>query len=147
MAAQRIPSPSHPFVDEQGRITPPWYTYLQRLLTAGRGVAPGDGPYIIGEADPDLPDARVATDSPSIDFDIATAGQLKAHVIVDVAGALDGGTLADLAVRVDGVTIDVNGSNQLEVISGGQYCEPLTNGDEPATELIFALGDVIMVCV
>lgn len=42
-------------------------------------------------------------------------------VDVDAAGALDGDGSAGspLAVRVDGVTIQVNGSNELEVIGGG----------------------------
>jgi hypothetical protein len=69
-------------------------------------------------------------------------------VDVDAAGALDGdGTTADpLAVRVDGSTIIINGSNNLEVVGGGggSQWSVLTNGDVAAPELIFAGGDVIM---
>jgi hypothetical protein len=114
MATQRIPSPTHPFVEpESGRITVPWFMFLSRLLTAGGGVAPGDGPYIIGAPDADLPNARVPTDSATIDFDFGTPGQLLAHVI-----GLPAGT-----------------------------CEPLTTGIVASPELIFALGDVITVCL
>jgi hypothetical protein len=145
-----IPQPQHDFVNAANKITPPWYLFLSRLaeeLSPGGGAAPSGDEYIVGTADPvNLPNARVATDSPSIDVDLGTAGQIRWHVIADPAGALDGGTLADLAVRVDGVTIDINGSNELEVIGGG-HCEPLTNGIVASPELIFALGDVVMVCV
>jgi hypothetical protein len=70
-------------------------------------------------------------------------------VVVDVAGALDGdGTIGSpLAVKVDGVTIQINGSNELEVIGGGgggSQWSVLTNGDVVNPELIFAGGDVVM---
>jgi hypothetical protein len=147
--ASQIPSPSQPLVRADGVVTVSWFQFFMRLLASvpSGGAAPADADYILGGADADLPNGRVVTDSPSIDFDLGTAGQLKAHVIVDVAGALDGGTLADLKVRVDGTTIQINGSNQLEAIGGGGLvCSPLTDGDLTQPELIFALGDVIMVC-
>ena len=110
-------------------------------------MAPADAPYVVGAADPELPNALVVTDSLSIDFDTATANQLKAYALVALMGALDGGSTSALQVRVDDTTIGINGSNQLEVIGGGEYCEPLTTGDVAAPELIYALGDVLMVCV
>lgn len=71
-------------------------------------------------------------------------------VAVDVAGALDGdGTAGNaLAVRVDGSTIQINGSNELEVIGGTGRWEPLSDGAMPAPELVFdSDGDVVMVWV
>lgn len=54
--------------------------------------------------------------SASGDFEVPTAA---ATVDVDALGALDGDGSpgAPLAVRVDGVTIDINGSNELEVLT------------------------------
>jgi hypothetical protein len=71
-------------------------------------------------------------------------------VYVDPNGAIlgDGTAVSPLRVSVDGTTITIVG-NQLTVIGGGggsTYCEPLTDGDLTQPELIFALGDVIMVC-
>ncbi len=69
-------------------------------------------------------------------------------VYVDPNGAIlgDGTILNPLRCSVDGVTITIVG-NQLTVIAGGTVCEPLTDGDPTQPELIFAGGDVIMVCV
>jgi hypothetical protein len=106
-------------------------------------------------ADPQIPDLHAAEheDGGGDEIDVTgLAGVLDEPQVVDVdaTGALDGDSaVTPLAVRVDGVTIQINGSNQLEVIGGGSglYCEPLTDGDLTQPELIFALGDVIMVCV
>lgn len=72
-----------------------------------------------------------------------------AGVVVDVAGALDGdGTIgAPLAVKVDGITITINGGNELEVIgggSGGAYV-PLALGSEPLTFVSDGAGQPILV--
>lgn len=70
-------------------------------------------------------------------------------VYVDPNGAIlgDGTAVSPLRVSVDGVTITIVG-NQLVASGGGSstYCEPLTDGDPTQPELIFAGGDVIMVC-
>lgn len=43
------------------------------------------------------------------------------NVNVNAAGALDGNGVTALGVRVDGITIQINGSNNLEVISSLDY--------------------------
>jgi hypothetical protein len=117
MPAQKIPQPQHAFVDATNKITPPWYLFLSRLaesLSPGGSAAPSADEYIVAVADPvNLPNARVPTDSATIDFDFGTPGQLLAHVIGPM----------------------------------GPGCSPLTDGDLTQPELIFALGDAIMVCV
>lgn len=145
-----VPTP-HLLVHQDGRVTTPWLQFFMALLslanggTPGSGPAPSDGAYILGTANALLPNGRVVTDSPSIDFDLGTPGQLKAHVIVDAAGALDGGTLADLKVRVDGVTITINGSNQLESLSAGGSWIPLSAGVEPLTFISDGAGNPVLV--
>jgi hypothetical protein len=69
-----------------------------------------------------------------------------ATVVVDVAGALDGdGSGGDpLAVRVDGTTIQVNGSNNLEVIGGGGTVHVATTG---ALDGDGSIGDPLTVLV
>lgn len=69
-------------------------------------------------------------------------------VIVDPNGAIlgDGTALNPLRCSVDGVTIQIVG-NQLVAYTTSLLCSPLTDGDPTQPELIFAGGDVIMVCV
>ena len=80
-----IPSPAHPLVQpESGRVTPPWYQYLWQLLKALEGVtaggAPADGGYVIDVANPNLPTARVATDSLTVQVDLTEPGVMRWHV-------------------------------------------------------------------
>jgi len=56
-------------------------------------------------------------DDDIIDFDVADSAITETHLNTSVAGsALSGGGGSSLDVQVDGTTIHVNGSNQLEVI-------------------------------
>jgi hypothetical protein len=109
---------------------------------SGSGVAPVDAEYLVGAADPVLTDERVVTDTTTAVWDLATPGQAKVDVqpatvpvAVDVAGALDGdGTTGDpLAVRVDGVTVTINGSNELEASVAALTETFLTAADESGT--------------
>lgn len=66
----------------------------------------------------------------------------------DAAGALDGdgSGATPLAVRVDGVTVIVNGSNQLQATAGGGGgWIPLASGTEPPTLVTDASGVLILV--
>ena len=81
-----IPNIAHPITDPQGRVTTPWYQYLATLATAGSGggVAPGNGEYLVGAPDSGLPNARVATDSATVDVDLSVPNVIRWHV--DSAG-------------------------------------------------------------
>lgn len=68
-------------------------------------------------------------------------------VVVDPNGAIlgNGSAVDPLRASVDGVTIQIIG-NQLVAFQTTVVCSPLTDGDPTQPELIFAGGDVIMVC-
>lgn len=149
MPTPLVPSPSHPIAQAaSGRLTTPWYTFLWQLRQAVAevtgGGAPSDAGYVLDAPDASLPNARVLTDSLTVDFDASTAGVMKAHVLVDPAGALDGGPLVPLGVRVDGVTVTINGSNQLVAAGGGDHV-PLALGTEPLTFVSDGAGSPILV--
>ena len=146
---QGIPVQQEPFVDVRRMITRPWLAFLSNL-TAGTGS--GDAFYIVSTADPTLPNGRVLTNTTTVTWDFSTANQAKANVVnetvgvaVDVALTGDGKTATPLSVLVDNVTIQVNGSNQLEAsgIAASGYWSELTNGDAASPELVFADGDTI----
>jgi hypothetical protein len=66
-------------------------------------------------------------------------------VDVDPAGALDGDSATTpLAVRVDNVTLIINGSNQLEAVPAGAWL-PLALGSEPLTFVSDGAGQPILV--
>ena len=48
---------------------------------AGSGGAPADAEYLVGAADGTLSAERVVTDTATITWDLATAGQAKANVV------------------------------------------------------------------
>lgn len=82
----------------------------KRLTTAGGGVTPSAH-------------ASSHEDGGSDEIDVTGLSGILVDaqlVSVDAAGALDGdSSVTPLAVRVDGVTIQINGSNDLEVIGSG----------------------------
>ena len=83
MGVTQIPTPAHPFVDHQARITVPWFLFLQAIYrTVGQGgYAPGDGTYIITTPDGDLPNARLATDSETVTVDLTVPGVIRWHAL------------------------------------------------------------------
>lgn len=94
----------HPLINPQTqRLTEPWQLYFQRLTTANNGNAPVDAQYLVAAADAVLTAERVATNSTSITWDFATAGQakaLRAALTGDVTASADSNvtTIADDAV-------------------------------------------------
>jgi len=89
MAFSQIPKPSEPLVTpDTGMVTIPWFQFFLRLiagLTQG-GLAPGDADYIVGAADPNLPNARVATDSPTVTVDLTVPGVITWHAVSTGSG-------------------------------------------------------------
>jgi hypothetical protein len=80
-----VPTPAHPLTNPPptGRVDLVWFKFFQQLAAAvnsdGGGVAPGDGVYVVGAPDASLPNARVATDSPTVDVDLTVPGIIKWH--------------------------------------------------------------------
>jgi hypothetical protein len=78
----QIPNIAEPITDQRtGRVSTPWYQFLASLSTSGGGggIAPGNADYIVTDADPDLPNARVATDSDTVDIDLTVPGIIRWH--------------------------------------------------------------------
>lgn len=126
-------------VDSKGRVTA-----AANVAIAASGGAPTTAEYLVGALHAGLSAERLVTDTPTVAWDLTTPGQAAADVVpaalnelvevaVDPAGALDGTglTAAPLAVRVDGSTIQINGSNELEAVGGGGGITQLT-GDGTA---------------
>lgn len=88
MAFSQIPKPSEPLTGPNGIVTVPWFQFFLRLiagLTQG-GLAPGDGGYIVTAPDSDLPNARVATDSPTVTVDLTVPGIIRWHAVSTGSG-------------------------------------------------------------
>jgi hypothetical protein len=82
MAVSQIPTPAAPLTDPtSGRITVPWFQFLLRLVQGVGSFAPGDGGYIVTGPDAELPNARVATDSPTVDVDLTVPGIIRWHAL------------------------------------------------------------------
>lgn len=138
-----MPRHDQPFVEQTRLITRPWLAFLQKLVGPGSGgVAPANAEYLVGAANSNLTAERVVTNTPTVTWDLATLGQAKANVVpksvavaVDAAGALDGdGTTVDpLGVRVDGSSVTINGSNQLQAAVASLDETFLTATDESGT--------------
>lgn len=141
--ATQIPNIAHPIATATGTVTTPWYQFLWMLLQAVNSAsgAPTTATYIVASANATLTNERVATDSASVDVDTSVPAQMLWHVIVDPAGALEDGPLA---VRVDGVTVQINGSNELEAIAGASWV-PLSAGTEPLTFISDGAGNPVLV--
>jgi hypothetical protein len=60
---------------------------IEFLGSGGGGGAPDDAEYLVGASDGDLTAERVVTDTPTVTWDLGTAGQAKANVV-------NGGVLA-----------------------------------------------------
>lgn len=93
----------HPIIGENGLITRPWLLYFQRLTTANNGNAPVDAEYVVGALDPVLTNERLGTNSTSITWNFAVAGQAKverAALTGDVTASANSNatTIADDAV-------------------------------------------------
>jgi len=73
------------------------------LLAPEGGTGPADAQYLVGAAHADLSSERVVTDTASITWDLATAGQAKANARTVVDGK---GTYANNAVAAQ-VGLDV----------------------------------------
>lgn len=141
-----MPSWAQRMVDPRsGVLTTEWYQFLWKLFqvinSGGGGGAPSTAVYILGAVSGSLPNGRVLTDTASIDVDLGTPAQAKFHVLVDPAGALEAGPLA---VKVDGVTVQINGDNALEAIAAGGWV-PLALGTEPLTFVSDGAGQPVLV--
>lgn len=93
----------HPVIGPDGLVTRPWNLYFQRLQTANNGNAPVDAEYVVGALDPLLTNERLGTNSTSITWNFAIAGQARverAALTGDVTAAANANvtTIADDAV-------------------------------------------------
>ena len=83
MALTQIPSPASVLIDGADRITVPWYQFLMQLYrmlqSGGSGGAGSSAGYILDVANPALPNARVATDSPTVTVDLTVPGLIRWH--------------------------------------------------------------------
>lgn len=93
--------------------------------------------FILNEPTPSglLNNARQLTEGENITLDDTTPGEVEvsSEVTVDPAGALNGNgqSATPLAVRVDGATVIINASNELEAVAAGGGITQLT-GDVTA---------------
>lgn len=166
------PPINHPVVGRDGLLTVPWRNYLQTLSA---GIVPGATAInqLTGEvtAGPGV-GAQVAT----IANNAVTYAKLQDMPASTLLGRGQGGGTGDpqeitlgaglsMAGTVLSATASGSGSSGtalawLEESSGDSYyqmlgtsvaaddtvCSPLTDGDPTQPELIFASGDVVMVC-
>lgn len=87
---------NHPITDASGRLTAPWVMYFARLQSIiGPESAPSDAEYIVGATNATLTNERLATNSTSNTWNLATAGQAKverAALTGDVTAAANSNT-------------------------------------------------------
>ena len=104
-----LPPLNHPFFEElpsktsPGRLSLPWAMFFTRVQTANNGNAPVDAEYVVGAADAVLTNERVATNSTSNTWNLATIGQAtveRAALTGDVTASANSNvtTIADDAV-------------------------------------------------
>lgn len=78
-----VPSSGHSGRPARPRFSTTWQQFFSQLLafidSGGGGGAPTTAEYVLGVADGALPNGRVATNSVSVVFNTATAGQIKAE--------------------------------------------------------------------
>ena len=90
MPTSQIPTPSAPLTNPQsGLVTVPWFQFFLRLVDAigvGNTAAPGDADYLVAVADPNLPNARVATDSDTVTVDLTVPGVITWHAVSTGSG-------------------------------------------------------------
>jgi len=70
----------HPVIGVDGLVSRPWALYFQRLQTANGGNAPVDAQYLVAAGDSLLTAERIATNTATVTWDFATAGQAKANI-------------------------------------------------------------------
>jgi hypothetical protein len=130
MPQSAYPPVNHPVIDKvTGDITIPWRNYFQTLSA---GILPGAGGITQLTGD--------VTAGPGVGSQAATLS----------ATGVTPGTYGS-ATEVGQFTVDAKGrltfaQNVTITGAGGLVCAPLTDGDLDQPELIFAGGDVIMVC-
>lgn len=115
MALSQIPSPSAPLVHpETGHITVPWFQFFMRLIgqLLPHGVAPGDGGYIVTAPDSALPNARVATDSATVDVDLTVPGIITWHA----TGGASGSGWAPLSTGAEPLVLVSDGAGQCVMV-------------------------------
>lgn len=125
-----------PLIGPDGRVSREWLAFFAALVSDA-GIPGPTGP-------------TGATGATGATGPTGPAGADGFPATVDPAGALDGdgAPATPLAVRVDGVTIIIDGSNQLVATgTAGGYYAPVTDGDLTETELIYASGEVLMAWV
>jgi hypothetical protein len=151
-----------------GRVSREWQEYFRQLNAEAGGGGGGGITALTGEVTATGPGSAAATLSNTGvsagsygsatqvgTFTVNARGRLTAAanvaitpaVDVDAAGALDGdGTAGSpLAVRVDGVTMLINGSNELEAATGGggDVVGPASATDNAITRYDGATGKLI----
>lgn len=141
-----------------GRMREDWQLYFDQLTTrinASVGAlatdpAPADAEYVVAATNSTLSAERVATNTATVEWDFATAGQAKASVPSDAFGdvvgpasstdnavALFDGTTGKL-LKDSGITVDANGNvtiagdDNVLVLSGGN-ASGIELGDDDTT--------------
>lgn len=69
------PPLNHPMIGPNGLVTPPWALFFSRVQSANSGNAPVDAEYLVGALDATLTNERLATNSTSNTWNLATPGQ------------------------------------------------------------------------
>jgi len=114
MAFSQIPKPSEPLTLPNGMVTVPWFQFFLRMvagLTQG-GLAPGDAGYITTAPDPSLPNARVATDSPTVTVDLTVPGVIRWHAV----GGGSGTGWAPLTTGAEPLVLVSDGAGQCVMV-------------------------------
>lgn len=111
---QGFPQIGLPFVASDGHITQTWLQLLISLWQRtgggqGGGFAPPGASYLVEAVDPNLPNAVVVEDSPTVNFDFSAPGEAKANVVQSALQIEEGqvtNLIADLAGKAS-VTVSV----------------------------------------
>ena len=88
-----VPPNQHPVVDENRHATLPWIMFWRSMQGASSGgFAPSDAEYLVGVADPSLPNERVVVNSNTNVWNLAVANQAsvaRAALSGDITAGFD----------------------------------------------------------